>query len=103
MRSALEAITRSNNPQNRRFYAVTCVAATIAIAIGIFMVTAWHSHSAWLADTFPSIFYMKYNTALAFLAGGAALLAAQFGNRSFTLAATGIVLTIGGQIGRAHV
>jgi PAS domain S-box-containing protein len=95
MRSALESITHIN-PQNRRFQAVTCIAAAIAIAIGVFMVAAWHSHNAWLADTFPNIFYMKYNTSLAFIAGGAGLLAAQFGNKFFTLTAAGIVLAIGG-------
>lgn len=95
MRSALEAITQRNQ-QNRRFQAATCVAAATALAIGVFMVAAWHSHNAWLADTFPSIFYMKYNTSLAFAAGGAGLLAAQFGNKFFTLAAAGVVLAIGG-------
>ena len=93
MCSALEAIMHSNNPQNRRFYAATCVATTIAF--GVFMVVAWRSHNAWLADTFPSVFYMKYSTSLAFIAGGAASLAALLENKFFTLAVRGMVLAIG--------
>jgi hypothetical protein len=66
------------------------------IVIGSFMVAAWHSHSEWLWVTFPGMFYMKYNTSLAFIAGGAGLVAALRGERTYTIAAGGVVLVIGG-------
>src|SRR5664279_1847423 len=96
MRSALEAITRNNNTsQNRGLHAATWAAASMAIAIGVFMVVAWHSHSDWLSESFPGLFYMKHNTALALVAGGVGLIAAASGNKNGSLAAGGFVLAIG--------
>ncbi len=60
------------------------------------MVIAWHSHSEWLHVTFPNMFFMKYNTSLAFTAGGAGLFACARRERILTIAAAGVVLAIGG-------
>jgi signal transduction histidine kinase len=75
---------------------VVSAAALLAIAIGATMVIAWHSHSEWLWATVPGMFYMKYNTSLALIAGGAGLLACTHGARTYAVAAGIIVLVIGG-------
>ena len=82
--------------RERGFHIVASGAALLTIAIGVFMMIAWHSHSEWLSATFPGMFYMKYNTSLAFIAGGAGLLACTQGERTSTVAAGAIVLAIGG-------
>jgi hypothetical protein len=68
-------ISQGHSRRERRFHIVAAAAALLAIAIGGSMVIAWHSHSEWLWAMVPDMFYMKYNTSLAFIAGGAGLLA----------------------------
>jgi signal transduction histidine kinase len=75
---------------------VASIGAFVTIAIGVFGVIAWHSHSEWLWVTFPGMFYMKYNTALGFIAAGTGLLACVRRERTLTFAAAGVVLVIGG-------
>src|SRR5689334_16990820 len=75
---------------------IASVSAFVTIAIGVFGVIAWHSHSEWLWVTFPGMFYMKYNTALGFIAAGTGLLAYVRQERTLTLAAAGVVVVIGG-------
>lgn len=87
---------RLQNERERSFPIIASIAALTTLAIGAFMVIAWHSHSEWLGVTFPNMFYMKYNTSLAFIAGGAGLLACVRRERILTLTAAGIVLAIGG-------
>src|ERR1700681_4658682 len=88
--------SRVKTGHERTFRAVTWVAASLAIVIGIFMLIAWHSHSDWLWVTVPEMFYMKYNTSLAFIAGGAGLLVAQRGKKKYTVAAGATLLGLGG-------
>ena len=75
---------------------IASVGAFVTIAIGAFGVIAWHSHSEWLWVTFPGMFYMKYNTALGFLAAGAGLLACVWRERTLTFAGAAVALVIGG-------
>ena len=75
---------------------IASVGALVTIAIGAFGVIAWHSHSEWLWVTFPGMFYMKYNTALGFIAAGAGLLACVWRERTLTFAGAGIALVLGG-------
>jgi signal transduction histidine kinase len=84
------------NDRERSFSIIALIAALVTFAIGAFMVIAWHSHSEWLHVTSPNMFYMKYNTSLAFLAGGAGLFACVWRERALTFAAAGVVLAIGG-------
>lgn len=91
-----KAMSQDVARHGRKFQAAAWCGASIAIAIGIFGVVAWHSHSQWLWDAFPGMFYMKYNTALGFIASGAGLIAAIRGERRYTNAASAVVLAIGG-------
>jgi signal transduction histidine kinase len=88
--------SRVKTGHERTFRAVTWVAASLTIVIGIFMLSAWHSHSDWLWVTVPGMFYMKYNTSLAFIVGGAGLLVAQRGKKKYTFAAGATLLGLGG-------
>ena len=85
-----------NTGHGQTFRVVTWAAASLATVIGIFMVVAWHSHSDWLWVTVPGMFYMKYNTSVAFIAGGAGLLVAQRGKKQYTFAAGATLLGLGG-------
>jgi len=92
----LALIARLQIDRERSFSIIALIAALLTFAIGAFMVIAWHSHSEWLHVTFPNMFYMKYNTSLAFMAGGAGLFACARRERILTIAAAGVVLAIGG-------
>jgi signal transduction histidine kinase len=92
----LALMSRLQIDRDRSAPIIASVGALVTIAIGVFMVIAWHGHSEWLSVTFPNMFYMKYNTSLAFIAGGAGLLACVWRERTLTFAAAGVVLVIGG-------
>src|SRR5215470_12631014 len=89
-------ISRLQIDRERGVIFIASLGALVTIAIGAFGVIAWHSHSEWLWVTFPGMFYMKYNTALGFLAAGAGLLACVRRERALTFAAAGVVVVIGG-------
>jgi two-component system sensor kinase FixL len=97
MRAAIAAITRNNNPQNRLFGAIACVAAVLLIAIGVAAMAAWHINSEWLWTSFSGL-RMKYNSSLAFIASGVGLFAAATDRKRLTMVAGTIGLTIGGAI-----
>ena len=82
--------------QERMLYGTAWGSAWLAILIGGFMAAAWLSHSEWLWDSFPGIFHMKFNTSLAFIAGGAGLFAALRDQKDYARVAGGAVLFIGG-------
>ncbi len=82
--------------QARAFHVITLVTASLTILIGGFMVIAWHSHSEWLWVTFPGLFQMKFNTSLAFIAGGAGMFAALRGHEDYARAAGGVLFFLGG-------
>src|SRR5215467_14453617 len=96
-------MSRHQNSRERNFDLIATVAGVLTIAIGAFGVIAWHSHSEWLWVTFPGMFYMKYNTALGFIASGTGLLACVRRERALTFAAAGVVVVIGGITLAAYV
>lgn len=87
---------KTNERQERMLRRTVVGAAAFLIALGSAMATAWLSHSAWLETLVPGFFYMKFNTSLAFAAGGIGLIAALRESKRYTLAAGGLVLLIGG-------
>jgi signal transduction histidine kinase len=91
----LALISRLQIDRKRSVTIIASVGALVTIAIGAFGVIAWHSHSEWLWVMFPGMFYMKYNTALGFMAAGAGLLACVWRERTLTFAAAGLALVIG--------
>jgi signal transduction histidine kinase len=93
---SLAAMSLTMNGQNRVYRAITLGAASLAIIIGSFMVVAWLSHSEWLWVTIPGIFQMKFNTALAFVAGGTGLLAASRDQKGYACGAGCAVLFFSG-------
>ena len=92
---SLAAMSVNKHGRDHAYRAITLGAASLALLIGIFTAVAWHSHSEWLWVAFPSMFYMKYNTSLAFIAGGVGLIAWLRKQHSWTIAAGGVVLLIG--------
>jgi signal transduction histidine kinase len=90
------AASRLKTAHGHTFHMVTWAAASCAVAIGVFMLVAWCIPSEWLWVTAPGMFYMKFNTSLAFIAGGAGLLTALRGKKTYTLWAGAILLGLGG-------
>jgi signal transduction histidine kinase len=90
------AMAPNENGKGDARRAIALGGASLAIAIGGFMMVAWNSHSEWLWDTIPGLFQMKFNTSLTFVVGGVALISAWRGRTVYTCGAGCVILVISG-------
>ena len=70
----------------------TCIAI---IAMAVVVLVGWHAHIRAAVQIFPGLIPMQYNTALCFLALGAAGIALSFGRRALLLAAASFAAIMG--------
>ncbi len=82
--------------QERGLRLTVSIATWSVIALGLTMMAAWLLRPTWVEATIPSVFAMKFNTALMFVASGAALLAASRDSRRLAISAGGLVLVFCG-------
>ena len=90
------AASAGGSARDGSYDATTWAAGSVAVLVGAVTVFAWLSHSDWFWTNFPSMFYMKFNTCLAFVNGGIGLIACLREQRGYAVTAGAIVLLIAG-------
>jgi PAS domain S-box-containing protein len=80
---------------SRRANFILIISGTLPILLGLTVLIGWYTHNPTLIQVLPNLVPMQYNTALAFLLGGAGLLLNQYKRPRLSLACGGIVLLLG--------
>ena len=85
-------VVGARHRQERGLQLTVSIATWSVIALGVGMMAAWLLRPAWVEATIPSVFAMKFNTALMFVGSGVGLLTASRGSRRLAYSAGGLVL-----------